>query len=137
MSDQASCTYSPLSLCNQAIYPGDDKLLVMEKEILEVKYHILDDPFYTNKNKEGKVRLRYFRKDFVVSILSLHKTTKIFVSSQIRFFFLFIFTLNIIHTLSGWKRDRTKLIILGVTVNMKIFKVWPYHDVMMSRVREK
>ncbi|RUS72183.1 hypothetical protein EGW08_020059 [Elysia chlorotica] len=53
VSDSSSCAYSPLSLCNQAIYPGDDKLLVMEKEILEVKYHIMDDPFYTNE-KDGQ-----------------------------------------------------------------------------------
>ncbi|GFN79266.1 SET and MYND domain-containing protein 5 [Plakobranchus ocellatus] len=50
VSDQANCSYSPLSLCNQAIYPGDDKLLVMEKEILEIKYKILDDVFYKNSH---------------------------------------------------------------------------------------
>ena len=55
VSDRTNSTYSPLSLCNQAIYPGDDKLLVMEKEILEVKYKILDDPFYRNGNNSGKV----------------------------------------------------------------------------------
>ncbi|KAK3803319.1 hypothetical protein RRG08_021517 [Elysia crispata] len=59
VSDQASCTYSPLSLCNQAMYPGDDKLLVMEKEILEIKYHILDDPFYTNKNFGLEICISY------------------------------------------------------------------------------
>ncbi|XP_012944230.1 uncharacterized protein LOC101858898 [Aplysia californica] len=40
-------SYSAVTLCSQSIYPGDDQLLTMEKEILEVKYKILDDPAYS------------------------------------------------------------------------------------------
>lgn len=53
-SDTQDCTYSAVSLCSQAIYPGDDQLLNLEKEILTIKYKILDDEFY-NRASQAKV----------------------------------------------------------------------------------
>ncbi|CAL1544865.1 unnamed protein product [Lymnaea stagnalis] len=45
-SETQDCTYSAVSLCSQSVYPGDDQLLNMEKEILSIKYKILDDDYY-------------------------------------------------------------------------------------------
>lgn len=54
-SDKEDCTYSAVTLCSQSIYPGDDQLLNMEKEILEVKYKILEDEFYRDNKPKTKV----------------------------------------------------------------------------------
>ncbi|KAK0049758.1 hypothetical protein Bpfe_020779 [Biomphalaria pfeifferi] len=53
-SDTQDCTYSAVSLCSQAIYPGDDQLLNLEKEILTIKYKILDDEFYNRASQAKK-----------------------------------------------------------------------------------
>ncbi|XP_059162060.1 uncharacterized protein LOC131945091 isoform X2 [Physella acuta] len=49
-AESQDCTYSAVSLCSQSIYPGDEQLINMEKEILAVKYKILDDEFYKGNN---------------------------------------------------------------------------------------
>lgn len=44
-----------MTLCSQSIYPGDDQLLNMEKEILEVKYKICEDEYYKENKPKVKV----------------------------------------------------------------------------------
>ncbi|BFZ13306.1 hypothetical protein BsWGS_16347 [Bradybaena similaris] len=53
-SEKDESSYSAVTLCSQSIYPGDDQLLNMEKEILEVKYKICEDEYY--KEKKPKVK---------------------------------------------------------------------------------